>query len=564
MKKSSVINALPIVAAHYGEKFGVKVIIGQDAYTDGETITVPNVSEDYPNKDVIWGYLAHEAGHVRSTDFSKFGEVSRQPLKKHILNILEDSRVESEMFSDFPGCRRDLDSLVRYMSDTGMFSPVSAEDHPASVMTGTMLFWLRTHHLMQPTDDLLKQSQQVLEAVFPIGVCTRLEVLLRKNSKCKSTGDCLVLAESIYSMLEDESEKEPPEDSEDDQSEQDSGGEDDDSHDPQGSDGSDSGDAYDEGGDSSDQDAYGDQPSEVGSSGAENQKFQNLKAALAAGDEDCGEDAFEALREELSENACNQGDPNYCTVPVAPDMHNDASAGGYLLDEVLSTTSKVRSQLQGLVQASRRSKEVARRSGKKLCGKKLSRVVVGDMRVFSTKNPRVKANTAIHILVDLSGSMSGGSDVIAKQAALAVGLALEGIKGVNPAVTFFGGYAGDPVRAAVRHGKSVRQAAGAFAGGFGGGTPMAEALWYAAFELSKCPEARKIIIPITDGSPDNPAACTTVINLCDKALIEFAAIGIRYNVSHLFSNCIVINGVDELRTTLFGLVRDKLTVEVAA
>jgi hypothetical protein len=160
--------------------------------------------------------------------------------------------------------------------------------------------------------------------------------------------------------------------------------------------------------------------------------------------------------------------------------------------------------------------------------------------------------------------MSGGSDIIAKQAALAVGLALEGIKGVNPAVTFFGGRASDPVRAAVRHGRSVRQAAGAFAGGFGGGTPMAEALWYAAFELSKCSEQRKIIIPITDGDPDNSAACTTVINLCEKALIEFAAIGIRYNVSHLFSNCIVINNVDELRTTLFGLVRDKLTVELAA
>lgn len=560
MKKSSVLNALPIVAAHYGEKFGVKVVIGQDARTDGETITVPNVSEDYPNKDVIWGYLAHEAGHVRFSDFSKVAEVDSQPLKKKILNILEDSRIESEMFSDFPGCRRDLDSLVQYMSDTGMFAPVSADEHPASVMTGVMLFWLRTYHLMQPTDNLLKQSQQVLESVFPIGVCTRLEVLLRKNSKCKSTADCLVLAESIYSMLEDESEKEPPEDSEDDQSDQDSSGDDDDSQDPQGSDGSDSGDASGED-DSSDQDAGGDQ---AGSSGAENQKLQNLKSALAAGDEDCGGDAFEALKEELSENACNQGDPNYCTVPTAPDMHNNASAGGHLLDEVLSTTSKVRSQLQGLVQASRRSKEVARRSGKKLCGKKLSRVVVGDMRVFSNKNPRVKANTAIHILVDLSSSMSGGSDVIAKQAALAVGLALEGIKGVNPAVTFFGGYSDDPVRAAVRHGKSVRQSAGAFAGGFGGGTPMAEALWYAAFELSKCPEPRKIIIPITDGSPDNPAACTKVTDLCDKALIEFAAIGIRYNVSHLFSNCIVINGVDELRTTLFGLVRDKLIVEVAA
>lgn len=560
MKKTNVLNALPVVAAHYGEKFGVKVLIGADACTDGETITLPNVSEDYPNKDVIWGYLAHEAAHIRLSDFSILAGLRSQPLKKGLLNAIEDARIERMMSSIFPGSQRDLDTMNQYMIDSGLFRPVTEDEHPASIIKGTILLWLLTHQLMMPTQRLLSQSISVLEKTFPSGVCVRLEVLLRKSLKCQSSSDCLELAESIYSMLEDESEKEPPEDSEDDQSDQDDGGDDDDSQCPQGSDGSGSDDDH----DSSDQEADGDQPSEAGSSGAENQKLQNLKAALAAGDEDCGEDAFEALREELSENACNQGDPNYCTVPVAPDMHNDASTGGRLLDEVLSTTSKVRSQLQGLVQASRRSKEVARRSGKKLCGKKLSRVVVGDMRVFSNKSPRVKANTAIHILVDLSGSMSGGSDLIAKQAALAVGLALEGIKGVNPAVTFFGGHAGDPVRAAVRHGKSVRQAAGAFAGGFGGSTPMAEALWYAAFELSKCLEPRKIIIPITDGGPDNPAACTTVINLCDKAMIEFAAIGVRYNVSHLFSNCIEINGVDELRTTLFGLVRDKLTVEVAA
>lgn len=65
-KKRTIYSALPIVAAAYGEKLGVKVAIGNDtAYTDGKTIVVPNIPDDYPNMDAVWGYLAHEAAHVR-------------------------------------------------------------------------------------------------------------------------------------------------------------------------------------------------------------------------------------------------------------------------------------------------------------------------------------------------------------------------------------------------------------------------------------------------------------------------------------------------------------------
>lgn len=69
-KKRTIYSALPIVAAAYGEKLGVKVAIGNDdAYTDGKTIVVPNIPDDYPHMDAVWGYLAHEAAHVRFTDF---------------------------------------------------------------------------------------------------------------------------------------------------------------------------------------------------------------------------------------------------------------------------------------------------------------------------------------------------------------------------------------------------------------------------------------------------------------------------------------------------------------
>ncbi|WP_157840111.1 hypothetical protein [Escherichia coli] len=47
-KKRTIYSALPIVAAAYGEKLGVKVAIGNDdAYTDGKTIVVPNIPDGH-------------------------------------------------------------------------------------------------------------------------------------------------------------------------------------------------------------------------------------------------------------------------------------------------------------------------------------------------------------------------------------------------------------------------------------------------------------------------------------------------------------------------------------
>ncbi len=56
VQKRTIYSALPIVAAAYGEKLGVKVAIGNDdAYTDGKTIVVPNIPDDYPHMDAVWG-----------------------------------------------------------------------------------------------------------------------------------------------------------------------------------------------------------------------------------------------------------------------------------------------------------------------------------------------------------------------------------------------------------------------------------------------------------------------------------------------------------------------------
>ena len=564
-RKRNIFNALPIVAAHYGHKFGVKVVLGNnesDATTNSETITVPNVPESYPNKDVVWGYLIHEAAHIRHTDFPVWYEVAMNDsgLRKVLLNILEDARIEQAMMVRFPGVRSDIDAMAFYLKDKGFYKSVSGEDEPGRVLQLKVLYWLCANMLQQPLEDLANAADIAMQKVFPEGVNTRLAVLLRKATKTESTSDCLSIVDKILQMLEEEAEKEeekseggdsPPDDDQNDFS---------DIPDDKGGKNSPGGDSDDDHYQPSSGSYENGQSAETGSSAAK----ENIVKALKSNSDDFDDDAIEALKSELFQEARINGDDSYCTVPVAPPTVGDEVLGRQLLGEVQGTTSKLRSQLMGLVQAARQTRDRARRKGRKLDTKRVTRILSGDTRIFRHREHRAQANTAVHLLTDLSGSMRGEKEVIAKEASLAIALALESIPGVSPAVTYFCGSSDHPVRSAVSHGELVKRQVHRFVEPISGRTPMAEGIWYAAYELFKTGENRKLMIVITDGDPDNDKACHTVIDLCDNAGIETVGIGICHKgVEDYFERSIVIDSAEELRTTLFQLMRDKLTIEAA-
>ena len=70
MKRQTLIHSLPIVASVLGRKYKVKVVIGGDeAKTDGDVIVLPSLPPDNADAAVLaYGYLDHEAGHVRLSD----------------------------------------------------------------------------------------------------------------------------------------------------------------------------------------------------------------------------------------------------------------------------------------------------------------------------------------------------------------------------------------------------------------------------------------------------------------------------------------------------------------
>ena len=230
---------------------------------------------------------------------------------------------------------------------------------------------------------------------------------------------------------------------------------------------------------------------------------------------------------------------------------------------------KIRAALQGLVQSQSLKRTQHSNRGRRIDGKRLHHLALGDSKVFLGSSLKASPNTAIHLLVDKSESM--GYQVldrqrnqmmtrmpIALEASLALALALEGLQGVNPGVTAFPGGHEAAVYRLLEHGQRVRQRAGAFSLAASGSTPMTEAIWFAAAALLRCQEPRKVLMVMTDGQPDHQLSTLEILQRCRDSGIETVGVGLGIEVSHLFPVSIVISDFRELRNQLFALSKSVL------
>jgi len=556
MKNNTLNNAFPIVAAALGNKFGVNVSIGgSDAFTNGKSINLPAYdSNDSNYKNVAWGYLAHEAAHLRYTNFSDVGNSATSEIRKSLVNIIEDIRIERLMQETYPGTKRTIESVISHLAETGGFAVLEDKNRSAVIMAQFVLLRLR-HDVLGQTAllPLADKAEVLLEETFPAGAVTRLFGLLDEVPGHQSTRDAILLTDRILRMVQEEKEKE--EEKARQQQKQ------------QKSDDQDS---------SSDQDQNQTQSSQQGNAGDDDhanpgedqdagKMAQALSDVLSAGQDDVPEDLFEIVKEFLGSQPQNNYDSNV-QMPLAFDPRRNQGIGDQIVKKVLSESGKMRASLQGLVQASRTNRTIHKRSGNRIDGRKLARLSQGDARVFQRSTQKQAPNTAFHLLLDGSGSMRGVISPnsltrlidVATEASVALALALEGISGVNPAITRFPHGNTNDVTPLLKHGQKVRQNTSAFSMCTDGGTPMHTALWYAAASLLATREDRKIIMVLTDGDPDDFRLAIDVIKRCESTGIEVIGVGIGTDTSRLFSKSIVINNISDLRSEIFRIGRDLL------
>ncbi|MEY6312232.1 VWA domain-containing protein [Escherichia coli] len=543
-------NALPIIAAAYGEKFGVKVLIqGQDAFTDGERIVIPTANPDDPHyQQIAWGYLAHEAAHIRHTNFDMVQKASSKPIRKALLNIIEDVRIENELAKDYPGTRRSISQVIEYMVDTQQMC-VPEQPEPASNLQAWLLFRLRCHFLGQKSLTPLYQAvDERVRQLFPAAAMSRLSAMLTAVPSLASTGEVLKLVDAIVAMLEEESR--PPQD-----------------------------DSDADGGDDIGQDASNDsnsssdsQTPETGSSATgdfaetgdsdNSDQADNLRQALEASAAQFEPDTFAQVAEVLSE----QAEGHQGVTPLSLPQAEQAMLGDEaILTLSASESAQIRARLRGMVQSSQDNRNHAKRHGLRVATHRLAASQAGESRLFIQRQPRIAPNAAVHLLVDISGSM--GKPIgegnrkyfhVANEAALALAMALEGIPGVVPAVSYFPGIHQE-VSIALLPKQSVRHRAACFDQKPRGCTPMAQAMWFAANSLLAQKQKRKLMIVLTDGDPDDWAATHDIVDRCRRSGFELLGIGIQTrSVEKFFPQSIVINDVKDLKRELFEVTQQLL------
>ena len=196
-------KALPIVGSALGRKMGVRVeVAGRKACTDGECIWLPAFDPQRPEQEALcWGFLSHEAAHVRYTDF--YLDYEGSALRRRLTNLLEDIRIERAISQEYPGAAFSLAKVVCQLVSEGRLGAPEKSDPPVKVLNDSLLSILRCNVLGQKAlkQEALK-AREVMKACFPKQLLDSLNGLLKQVPELGSTREALNLADQIIALFQ--------------------------------------------------------------------------------------------------------------------------------------------------------------------------------------------------------------------------------------------------------------------------------------------------------------------------------------------------------------------------
>jgi len=185
------------------------------------------------------------------------------------------------------------------------------------------------------------------------------------------------------------------------------------------------------------------------------------------------------------------------------------------------------------------------------------RFACGEVNIFSRRDYTEAECAAVEVLIDCSSSMDDGSIVQAQHIAINLGNIFDKAR-VSFQVDGFrsGGHTGLQIVPFKRWGESFRKAStklGQIRWFASGGTPDYSATQYALTELSKRPEAKKILFILTDAMGFFKADVDQ-INATAKALgVTIVAVGIGdTEIENLYTNAVNVRSINDLAGQAFN------------
>lgn len=527
-------QSLPIVAAALGRLCGVAIEFGgQVPATDGKTIYMP-MPETMTEEDElkVLGILCHEAGHVRLTDFGNVGH-KLSHLERAIDNALEDCRIERAMNRLYPGA----ESLFEKAHVAKVQELAGWKTFDEQTLVPLFLLAISEERLLYRkwlTPLTTKLSEHMQEA-FGKEVSAKLETLALEVRDAKSTQDVVAIRKRIMRFLKRESAR---------------------------------------------QESSAEAPASDKDASSENGKTKQSSDS-SNGVNERSDTALGRLLKATLKPVVNPLDisGNFKRLRVdesVPGLKVDLTGrirpvpakedvGLERLARARKDSVALRLALRGLVQAKARCGRRVTDRGRRFSTTHLCRLVVSDARVFEQCTERQAPNTAVHVLLDMSGSMGLDGGDLAVRASLGLVLGLEGIRGVNPALSVFPGaacgHAQQAICTVLKHGERLTKVTSGQIGAISswGGTPLQQALQAVGFTLAACREVKKALILITDGRV-SVQETKEIFEELKKAGIRVLAIqiGIMDDLKRFPIDSAHISHVGELQQVLFGFAKKLL------
>ena len=557
MIHTNTIRALPLVASMLGDRLGVKVDIGnrENACTDGNTIYIPALPADGDERlySLVSSFIDHESAHIRFTDFQVLDNANMSPLEKHIWNSIEDWRIEHELVKRYPGCREHFEWLIRYIFKAES-KEKAGDNPPAFSILNYILLTLRSWDVPELKKDR-EEEALVIENHWP-GLQGKLDNILNQlPGNCHSTGDSIEYAQKIVNLLEKEadadsgSEPQSPEQIADTTVQEES-------HDKGRSN------LHEETEEQASSPAVEGSERERQGDSASTRKEHELSASagklhtlIHAREGELPASFDEQLASEL--NATRTGTQNSGVRMAVEGQLEIHPLPENQRQESLSASRALRTRLQALMQARTLRRTAPGRYGR-LDGRLLHRLSVQNPRGFLRREEVPGVNTAVHILLDISGSMYRRIH-LATSACYAVASALSGIPGINVGVTAFPATTPNDIPGVcplVRHGERVGTG---FDVSAAGATPLAEALWWIAKVMLYHKENRKILLLITDGFPDNSQKALEALHMLQNLGTEVMGIAIQSpELARLLPIQANIDNMNDLAGAMFNILGSSL------
>ncbi len=179
---------------HLSIRFG-----GNEGYTTESLVQLPALPAGTfltPSQfSIFFGYALHEGpGHQTHTDLPLYLKTIKQKhdsVFSYVLNVLEDIRIENLDIRKYPGDKKYLNALAQYLDDR---IPIEKCQNP-DIMG---LLYKEAYKKYRNIDT--KRLQGELETLHP-----EIAIEMANLPLCQSTADCIVLAEKITALFQEQS-----------------------------------------------------------------------------------------------------------------------------------------------------------------------------------------------------------------------------------------------------------------------------------------------------------------------------------------------------------------------